>query len=149
MQKKYTGNLADAMKTIALLLITTSLLPGCTPSRQRGGQFSELPTAPSVQVQPPTNSSKQPDQPVPLGCVRVYYEVLRPGDYPYRDGMNVEDLVNTAGGLTDFASGIRVVRGGTNFVKAYYGSLRRTKESKYMETTLEPGDQVWISMRHY
>jgi protein involved in polysaccharide export with SLBB domain len=137
------------MKTIAFLLITTSLLPGCTPSPQRGGRFSELPTAPNVQAQSPTDSSKPVDPQVPVGQVRISYEVLHPGDYPYRDGMKVEDLVNTAGGLSDFASGIRVVRGGTNLVKAYYGSLRRTRESKHMETTLEPGDQVWISRRYY
>jgi hypothetical protein len=58
--------------------------------------------------------------------------------------MSVEDLVRAAGGLADFASGIRVVRGGTNLVNAYYGSPRRTRESKYMGTTLEPGDRVWI-----
>lgn len=63
--------------------------------------------------------------------------------------MSVEDLVSAAGGLTDFASGIRVVRGGTNLANAYYGSLRRTRESKYMGTSLEAGDQVWIRRREY
>src|SRR6266403_4474024 len=132
----------DAMKTVALLLITASLLLGCTASRQSGGQFSELPAAPRVQPQPPADTSKPPDEPVPVGGVRISYEVRRPGDYPYTSGMKVEDLVNAAGGLTDFSSGIRVVRSGTNLINAYYGSPRRTRESNYMGTTLEPGDRI-------
>ena len=132
------------MKTFTLFLITASLLLGCTSPRQSGDQFSELPATPSLQSKSPTHSPKPLDQPLPFGSVRISYEVLRPGDYPCTLGMSAEDLVRAAGGLADFASGIRVVRGGTNLVNAYYGSVRRTRESKYMGTRLEPGDRLWI-----
>jgi hypothetical protein len=130
------------MKTFGLLLTTASLLLGCTASRHSDGGFSEWSS--TLRVQQQADASKPPDNPVPVGGVRISYEVRRPGDYPYTIGMKVEDLVSAAGGLTDFSSGIRVVRGGTNLINVYYGSPRRTRESTYMGTTLEPGDRVWI-----
>lgn len=133
------------MKTLAFL-IAASLFLGCTSSRQSANRFSQTPAVPAVQ---PTSGSEQQDQPFPLGSVRVSYEVSRPGDYQWTPGMRVQDLVAAASGLTDFASGIRVVRGGTNLVNAYYGSLRRTSESKYMATPLDPGDRVWIMRREW
>ena len=111
-----------SMKSCAFLLMTGFLLMGCTTSRQV-------------------------DRPVPSGSVRISYEVLRPGDYPWKAGMTVETLVSIAGGLSDFASGIRVVRGGTNVVNRYYGSVLSTQGSNYMGTPLEPGDAVWILRR--
>jgi hypothetical protein len=132
------------MKTLAPLLLAACLFLGCAHSRQGAGAFSPLPAAPVVQQ---TDLSTSGDLPLPSGSVRISYEVLRPGDYPYAVGMTVQDLVAAAGGLTDFASGIRVVRGGTNLVNAYHGSLRRTSESKYMARPLEPGDRVWIKRR--
>ncbi|MCX6923397.1 MAG: SLBB domain-containing protein [Verrucomicrobia bacterium] len=128
-------------------VLVVSLFLGCSSSRQSGSQNSELPAARSVQAQPPTERSKPLEQPVLLGGVGISYEVMRPGEYPYTDRMTVEDLVNAAGGLTDFASGIRVVRGGRNLVNVYCGSLSRTRESKFMGTRLEPGDRVWIRRR--
>jgi len=136
--------IARAMKTFAFLCLAISLPLGCAPSRQSASDFSPSPATPTIQ---PTNSTRSADQPVPSGSVRISYEVLRPGDYPYTEGMRVQDLVAAAGGLTPFASGIRVVRAGTNLLNAYYGSLRRTNESKYMVTPLEPGDRVWIKRR--
>jgi hypothetical protein len=133
--------LPSLLKTSVSLLVAASLFLGCTHSRQGVGHFSPLPASPTVQ---PANSPEPEAQAVPAGSTRISYEVSRPGDYPYAAGMRVQDLVAAAGGLTDFASGIRVVRGGTNLVNAYYGSPRRTRESKYMETPLEPGDRVWI-----
>jgi hypothetical protein len=50
----------------------------------------------------------------PPGSVTISYGVFPPGRLPYAVGMTVQDLAAAAGGLTDFASGIRVVRGGTN-----------------------------------
>ena len=133
------------MKVFALLLATAVLLLGCTGSRQSGGQFSELPHTPSkTQPELSADTSNRPEQPGPVASVRISDEVLRPGDYPYASGMKVEDLVNAAGGLSDFSSGIRVVRHGTNLVNVYYGSPRRTRQSKYMATMLDPGDLVWI-----
>jgi protein involved in polysaccharide export with SLBB domain len=110
------------MKSFAFLLITGFLLMGCT-------------------------SSRQVDRPVSSGSVRISYEVLRPGDYPWKAAMTVESLVTAAGGLSDFASGIRVVRGGMNVVDRYYGSVQGTQGSNYMGTPLEPGDAVWILRR--
>ena len=124
------------MKTFAFLLMTMFLLLGCKLGRQGGGRFAEQPTSPSGQAVLP-------------GHVRISYEVRQPGDYPYKRGMSVEELVEAAGGMTDFASGVQVVRGGTNLVKAYYGSLQLTAMSKYMRTALEPDDQVWISRREF
>jgi hypothetical protein len=131
------------MKTLGALLITASLLLGCTASRRSDGEFPESSATPRVLHQ--ADASRAPDKPGPVGSVRIFYEVQRPGDYPYTTGMKVEDLVRAAGGLTDFSSGIRVVRGGTNLINVYYGSPRRTRESTYMGATLEPGDRVWIS----
>ena len=138
------------MKVFALLLATAVLLLGCTGSRQSGEQFSELPHTPSkTQPELPADTSNRPEKddygvPATAASVRISDEVLRPGDYPYTSGMKVEDLVNAAGGLSDFSSGIRVVRHGTNLVNVYYGSPRRTRQSKYMATMLDPGDLVWI-----
>lgn len=83
------------------------------------------------------------------GIVEIRGEVIRPANYPYTSGMKVMDLVRLAGGLTDFGSGIRVVRGGTNLVDAYHGGPKPTTKSKYMNTLLEVGDLVSISRMRY
>jgi hypothetical protein len=127
---------------LLLLLLATCVMAGCTNSH-RTAHCAELPPPPEGESQAATKSVQQ-ELPIPPGSVRIYYEVKQLGDYPCQPGMNVRDLVRQAGGLSDFASGIRVERSRTNLVNVYYGSPRRTGESKYMGTPLEPGDRVWI-----
>ena len=43
-----------------------------------------------------------------LGNVTLHGEVASPGEYPYADNMTLEDLIISAGGLTESASTVRV-----------------------------------------
>ena len=77
-------------------------------------------------------------------AVEVRGEVARPGVYLMRPGATVRDLVRVAGGLNDFATGIRWLRGGPTSVDHYYGNMRRTRSSSIMRTVLQSGDIVYI-----
>jgi hypothetical protein len=133
------------MRNFAAYLALVLLVVSCTSSPQCDNNFSELPAPPTQEVFQET--AKPEKGPVPSGNIRISYEVLRPGDYPWQPGMTVEKLVSAAGGFTGYASGIRVQRDGTNLVKRYYGSGIRTEASPFMRTPLEPGDTVWIMRR--
>ena len=52
------------------------------------------------------------DKPAPTSTtVTVRGEIRRPGDYPLLKGMTVRQVIDAAGGYTQFASGVIVDRG--------------------------------------
>jgi len=78
--------------------------------------------------------------------VSVGGEVLRPGRYPYQDGMTVGRLVDAAGGTTRFSSAkVTIRRGETGAeIEADLGAIRSGKAE---DVALVPGDLVVISAR--
>jgi len=119
------------MKVLALLISVLLLVVGCVTHTNVNNTSEWIAPGP------------------PNGMVKIQGEVLHPGEYQYKSGMKVMDLVTAAGGLSDFGSGIKVVRGGTNFVNIYHGGPTATTKSKFMSTLLTAGDVVIISRMRY
>lgn len=77
--------------------------------------------------------------------VEVLGEVHQPGTYPYVAGMTIVDAVNAAGALNDFASGLRVMRGGATIVDHYCGGgAQRTAKLKLMKMPTKSGDMIYL-----
>jgi hypothetical protein len=103
------------------------LIAGCTTRRESILGSSEKPFATSS------------------GTVSISGQVLRPGTYPHRLGMNVKDLIADAGGALTYAQGITVIRRGTNVVDgSWFISPRATIRSNAILTILESDDVVKI-----
>ena len=70
-----------------------------------------------------------------LGDVEIFGEVARPGVFPYADEMTLEDLIITAGGLSDAASVVRV------------DVSRRIKDPKGTTTGRETGEMFSFALK--
>jgi len=118
----------ESSRVKALLASTVALLlaSGCASNRT----FSDAST-----MTPPGPTD---------GFVEIRGQVHQPGTYPHTPEMKVVTLVTMAGGLTDYAAGVRLTRGGTKLVDRYVGMGRIRTTLKKMDMLLKAGDLVHI-----
>jgi polysaccharide export outer membrane protein len=80
--------------------------------------------------------------------VSVGGEVARPGRYPLEDGMTVSRLVESAGGLSRFASSKVTLRHGDAAADSENEvDLKAVREGQAPDPVLAPGDQVVVPAR--
>jgi polysaccharide export outer membrane protein len=80
--------------------------------------------------------------------VSVGGEVARPGRYPLEDGMTVSRLVESAGGLSRFASSKVTLRHGSASADSETEvDLKAVREGQAPDPVLAPGDQVVVPAR--
>jgi polysaccharide export outer membrane protein len=82
--------------------------------------------------------------------VFIFGHVESPGEYAYRRGMTLTNLVTLAGGFRTFAkySNIRVMRGGgTDKARTYGVDMDEILDGEAPDFRLSPGDRVYVDER--
>ena len=114
--------LKPRMKPSNLLLAGLLMVSGCSNLQ---------PHAPSIPIQPQTETISSPQYVYVLGEVSV------PGKYPWTNGMTLQDAINSAG-LTDFTRKFQVTQNG--FSTTYRLSPGRTLTKNPL---IYPGDRIY------
>ena len=97
----------ERMKEHLLLfaaLVALGFVLGCAVRKPAAPQFADLP----IKSQAQDRDARFRNQRVPAGCVRLVGEVKHPGIYPFRTALTLDDVVEQAGGLCDFAGSFEI-----------------------------------------